>query len=54
VATAYQCKHGLEAASEMHPEWQGPPPFKNQFRGHFDPNFSNTLDWGTKITLKIF
>ena len=33
----------LEAASEMHPEWQGgrfcPPPYKNQFRGHFDPIF---------------
>ena len=32
-----------EAASGMHPKWQGGAdsarPFKNQFRGHFDPIF---------------
>ena len=32
-----------EAASGMHPEWQGGAdsarPYKNQFRGHFDPIF---------------
>ena len=37
-----------EAASGMHPKWQGgadsAPPHKNQFRGHFDPNFSHNLD----------
>ena len=42
-----------EAASEMHPKWQGGAdtacPYKNQFRGHFDPNFSHNFDWGTKI-----
>ena len=47
-----------EAASEMHPEWQGGAlnarPFKNQFRGHFDPIFSQNLDLGTKITLENF
>jgi len=25
-------------------------PYKNPFRGHFDPNFSLNFDWGTKIT----
>ena len=34
----------------MHPEW----PNKNQFKGHFDPNFPHNLDWGTKITLNFF
>ena len=47
-----------EAASEMHPEWQGGAlnarPYKNQFKGHFDLNFSHNLDWGTKITLENF
>ena len=47
-----------EAASEMYPEWQRvafkAPPYKHQFRGHFDPNFSYNLDWGTKITLENF
>ena len=32
-----------EAASGMHPEWQGGAdsarPYKNQFTGHFDPIF---------------
>ena len=32
-----------EAASGMNPEWQGGAdsarPYKNQFRGHFDPIF---------------
>ena len=32
-----------EAASGMHPKWQGGAdsarPYKNQFRGHFDPIF---------------
>ena len=43
-----------EAASGMHPEWQGGAdsarPYKNQFRGHFDPIFWHNFDWGTKIT----
>ena len=47
-----------EAASEMHLKWQGGAlnarPYKNQFKGHFDPNFTHNLDWGTKTTLKIF
>ena len=44
----------LEAASGMHPEWQGGafkvPPYKNQFRGNFDPIFLHSFYWGTKIT----
>ena len=45
-----------EAASEIHPEWQGgfKCAYKNQFKGHFDPNFTHNLDWGTKTTLKNF
>ena len=46
-----------EAASEIHPKWQGGifgHPYKNQFRGHFDSNFSNKLDLGTKKPWKIF
>ena len=27
-----------------------PRPYKNQFRGYFDKNFSHNLDWGTNIT----
>ena len=38
----------------MHPEWQGGAdsarPYKNQFRGHFEPIFLHNFDWGTKIT----
>ena len=30
------------------------PSHKNQFRGHFDQDFSHNLYWGTKITLGIF
>ena len=29
-------------------------PYKNLFRGHFDPIFSHNLDWGTKITQENF
>ena len=29
-------------------------PFKNQFKSHFNPNFSHNLNWGTKITLEKF
>jgi len=29
-------------------------PYKNQFRGHFNPNLSHILDLGTKITLENF
>jgi len=25
-------------------------PYKNHFRGHFDPIFRHNFDWGTKIT----
>ena len=38
-----------EAASGMHPEWQGGgqilPPYKNQFRGHFDKNNLGKFFW---------
>ena len=43
-----------EAASEMHPKWQGGllrPPYKNQFRSHFDPNFSHYLVFSNWIEL---
>ena len=49
-----------EAASGMHPKGQGggadsAHPYKNQFRGLFDPIFGHNFDWGTKITQeKIF
>ena len=43
-----------EAASGMHPKWQGGAdsarPYKNQFRGHFDPILLHNFDRGTKIT----
>ena len=42
-----------EAASGMHPEWQGGAdsarPCQNPFRGHFDPIFGRNFGWGTKI-----
>ena len=45
-----------EAASEMHPKWQGGlirPPYKNQFRSHFDITWYSVieLNWiGNMIT----
>ena len=40
----------------MYPKWQGGAdsarPYKNQFRGHFDPNFSHNLDCGKKIAIR--
>ena len=45
-----------EAASEFYLKWQGGgiqcTPYKNQFRAHFNQNFSHNLTWGTKITLE--
>ena len=43
-----------EAASEMHPEWQGGFKYiKNQFKGHFNPNFSHKI-FGDKNNLNFF
>ena len=28
-------------------------PYENQFKGHFEQNFSHNLDWGTKIPFCI-
>ena len=33
--------------------YNAPPPYKDQFRGHFYPNYSHNLDWGTQIGIVI-
>ena len=41
-------------ASQMAGGAESARPYKNQFTGHFDPNFLHNLDLGTKMTLDNF